>query len=627
MATLSPNFLDELRARTPLQVLIGRSVRLVRSGRESKGCCPFHGEKTPSFYVYDDHFHCFGCGEHGDAITFVMKTQGSAFMEAVETLAAEAGLEVPKSSPAEAEREARRVGIHEVLAAASKIYQLWLFESDGAEALAYLRKRGLTNATITKFGLGWSGEGRGALANALSRQGIKTAQLIEAGLMKQGEFGPVDMFFSRVMFPIQDRRGAITSFSGRTLGEGQPKYVNGPETPAFSKRRSLYGVNFARDAVRGGETVIVVEGQMDVIALAQAGFGGAVAPLGTALTEDHLAEIWRLSPDPVICFDADKAGRRAALRTVDLALSALAPDRGLRFLRLPENDDPDSIIRREGAENFKSRLAKATPISEALFEMLAEGASKETAESRATFYDRLVATAGRIPDKALAMEYRAVLLGRFFNDWRPKRSKAQASQSSRLERVFDKSQRRLDIKPHDATVRRGYVMLSILIHCPGLFPDFEEVLKEVFLEPPCLDIFRILGDFHNTIQYSANSVDYEAFFDYLKGYGLEERARQVVAAAAADYRPDPGIFPARAAEEIWHFYYLMPETMANLDRQTNEARQDFLDDPTSENWTRLVKLEEHRMYTRAGEFGQQDVLTVGAGTESNIPSQKRRLNS
>jgi DNA primase len=249
---LPANFLDELRARTPLQVLIGRSVRLTRSGRESKGCCPFHSEKTPSFYVYDEHFHCFGCGEHGDAITFVMKSQGAGFMEAVESLAAEAGLEVPKASPAEAEREAKRASIHEVLQAAAKIYQAWLFAPEGAAALGYLRQRGLTDATIKKFGLGWSGEGRGALANALSRQGINTEQLIEAGLLKQGDFGLFDMFFSRVMFPIQDRRGAIISFSGRVMGDGQPKYVNGPETPAFSKRRSLYGINFAREAGPNG---------------------------------------------------------------------------------------------------------------------------------------------------------------------------------------------------------------------------------------------------------------------------------------------------------------------------------------------------------------------------------------
>jgi len=288
-------FLDELRQRLPIATVIGKSVKLSRSGRERKGCCPFHGEKTPSFYVYDDHYHCFGCGEHGDIITFVMKSTGCSFREAVEELAVQAGLDVPKASPQAAEMEQRRAGLADVLAMAGATYARWLFEPQGREALSYLRGRGLTDDTIKRFGLGWSGEGRGALAGALRGRDVKPQLLIEAGLMKQGEAGPVDMFFSRVMFPIRDRRGALISFGGRVLGDGQPKYVNGPETAVFSKRRALYGLNSAYEAVRKGrQRLVVVEGYMDVISLAQAGFGGAVAPLGTALTEEHLDEIWRL---------------------------------------------------------------------------------------------------------------------------------------------------------------------------------------------------------------------------------------------------------------------------------------------------------------------------------------------
>ncbi|MDE2391646.1 MAG: DNA primase, partial [Rhodospirillales bacterium] len=302
---LPANFLEELRTRLPIATVIGKTVKLTRSGRERKGCCPFHGEKTPSFYVYDDHYHCFGCGEHGDVITFVMKSTGAAFMEAVEDLAAQAGLEVPKPTPQAAEAEARRAGLSEVLEAACKQYQLWLWGQEGRAALDYLRGRGLADDTIRRFQLGWSGEGRGAIAAALRGQNIKPDQLIEAGLMKQSERGPTDMFFGRVMFPIRDRRGALISFGGRIMVDGQPKYVNGPETPLFSKRRSLYGLNLARDAVRKGAPMVIVEGYTDVIALSQAGFGGAVAPLGTALTEEHLEEIWKLTPEPVICFDGD----------------------------------------------------------------------------------------------------------------------------------------------------------------------------------------------------------------------------------------------------------------------------------------------------------------------------------
>ena len=284
---LPPNFLDELRARTPLPALIGRKTRVTKSGRQWKACCPFHGEKTPSFYIYDDHFHCFGCGAHGDAIAFVMQAEGASFPEAVERLAGEAGLEVPKATPQQAKREAQQRDLHAVLEAASEAFQRRLRLPEGRAGLDYLLRRGLTEDTIRRFGLGWSGGGRGALAADLKPLGIETRQLVEAGLMREGEGDgpPADLFFNRVMFPIRDRRGRLVSFGGRVLGDGQPKYVNGPETALFSKRRNLYGVELAREAAfRGKARVIVAEGYMDVIALHQAGFEGAVAPLGTALT-------------------------------------------------------------------------------------------------------------------------------------------------------------------------------------------------------------------------------------------------------------------------------------------------------------------------------------------------------
>jgi DNA primase len=572
---LPPNFLDELRARTPLQALIGRTVRLTRSGRESKGCCPFHGEKTPSFYVYDDHFHCFGCGEHGDAITFVMKTQGSAFMEAVESLAAEAGLEVPKSSPAEAEREAKRANIHEVLQAAAKTYQTWLFSPEAAPALSYLRQRGLTDATIKKFGLGWSGEGRGSLSSALSRQGIKPDQLIEAGLMKQGDYGPVDMFFSRVMFPIQDRRGAITSFSGRIMGDGQPKYVNGPETPAFSKRRSLYGVNFARDAVRKGDALIIVEGQMDVIALSQAGFGGAVAPLGTALTEEQLAEIWNLSPEPVICFDADNAGRKAAMRAVDLALAGLAPDRSLKFLRLPDSEDPDSLIRAQGPAAFAAQLAAAEPLSAVLFDMLAEGATRETPEGRAALRKKLMEIVDRIADKPLAGEYRAMLLDRFFAE-RPRNG---FNKGNRLQTPAPKRpirQPRTPIDPAGADIQRGRILTAILINHPSLLPDVEEAFALIDL-PPAYDGLRDgFAKFHGR----SKTLDSASLLTHLDESGLTAVATQVLAMSPLPACAAPAATLAEAADGWWEMFGLMRASRNRLREQRDEQQRHYLQNPT-----------------------------------------------
>ncbi len=599
--SFGPNFLDELRARTPLAALIGRSVRLTRSGREMKGCCPFHGEKTPSFYVYDDHFHCFGCGEHGDAITFVMKTTGAGFVEAVETLAAEAGLELPMASPLAAEAARERAGIAEVLEAAGRVFQNWLFEPQGAAALAYLRGRGLSDATIRKFGLGWSGEGRGVLAAAVGGQGISTAQLVEAGLMKLSDRGPVDMFFGRVMFPICDRRGQKISFGGRILGEGQPKYVNGPETAAFSKRRSLYGLHFAREAVRRGENLIVVEGYMDVIALSQAGFEGAVAPLGTALTEEHLAEIWRLSPEPVICFDADAAGRRAALKTVDLALTALAPDRSLKFLRLPEKEDPDSLVRREGPAGFGTRLAGAESLSTALYDMLADGIVTSSPEARADFRRRLTETANRIPDKILASEYRSMLLDRFFAARR--KQPAGAGQkflpySARVNVRADKT-----IEAGKADRIRAFIMTATLMSHPTIYPEVEEAFATVALPPSCERLRAALNRYVEVNE----TLDSDTLLTHLSGSGLVEEARLVEAVSAEHYRPDPRESAGAVAKTWFSWHPLMSSSILVLREQRDaqaeiwKARRGKPDE--SEAWARLVKYNELIRRAETGDYG------------------------
>ncbi|MDE8348989.1 MAG: DNA primase [Acidocella sp.] len=596
MASLSPAFLDELRARTPIAALIGRSVRLTKSGRDSKGCCPFHGEKTPSFYVYDDHFHCFGCGEHGDVITFIMKSTGAGFMEAVETLAAEAGLEVPKASPQAAEAEQKRAGIAEVLETAGLQYQKWLFAPEGKPALDYLRGRGLSDATIKKFGLGWSGEGRSQLANALARQGITPEQLIEAGLMKLSDRGPVDMFFSRVMFPITDRRGAKISFGGRMLGDGQPKYVNGPETLAFSKRRSLYGLNFAREAVRKGEPLIIVEGYMDVIALAQAGFGGAVAPLGTALTEEQLEDIWHLSPAPVICFDADNAGRRAAMRTVELALGGLAPDRTLKFLRLPEKEDPDSLIRKNGPAAFKSQLDGAFPLSAVLFDMLAEGAVTATPEGRAALRARLVETANKIPDKALAGEYRAMLLDRFFAE-RPRTggkigSKKFGSQpKAPVLRVP-----RPAIDPAAADIERGKILTAILLNHPQLLHDVEEAFALIDLPPDCAKLREAFSAYmasnpDQKLHHSNETLDLQGHLTHLPQNALGIVAARILAMSPLPASAAASATLAEAADLWWEMFGLMRSSRLRLRDQRDEQRQRYMaapDDPeTVQKFIRL----------------------------------------
>ena len=468
-------FLDELRTRTPLAPLIGRRARLERAGRQWKACCPFHNEKSPSLYIWDDHYHCFGCGAHGDAISFVMQSEGAGFMEAIERLAAEAGLEVPRLSPAVAEAERRRHTLSAVLEMAAASYQRRLFLPEGRAALDYLQGRGLTRDTIRRFGLGWSGEGRGALAADLSRDGITPDLITDAGLMRRDEAtGRIyDQFYDRVMFPIRDRRGAVVSFGGRILGDGQPKYVNGPETSLFSKRRSLYALDLARE-MRGKAEIVVVEGYMDVIALHQASFGGAVAPLGTALTEDQLGELWRLSPAPVLCFDGDAAGGRAAARAAALALPLLAPDRTLKFASLPAGEDPDTLIRRHGASRFQAVLTAARPLAEALFDLLRETVGDKTIEQRAHLRTGWRTRRGASLTARSPANTAAALLDRFFADRRgrhravPRQTPARNSPSAAA-----------------STAERARILTAILLRHPGLLRDVEHAFATLPLPPMC----------------------------------------------------------------------------------------------------------------------------------------------
>jgi DNA primase len=430
-----PGFLDELRARIGLADLVGRRVRLVRKGREYGGLCPFHNEKTPSFYVVEDKgfFHCFGCGAHGDAIGYVMRAESLDFIEAVERLAGEAGLQVPQQTPLERERAQRQKTLLEAIAAAADFYEKQLWAPAAARAREYLTRRGLDEETIHRFRLGWApglddNRDRQALRRALSGD-FPEALLHEAGLVRVPEDGgtPYDYFRGRVIFPIGDRAGRIIAFGGRTMGDDQPKYLNSPDTPLFEKGRILYGwalarANLGHDGDAGGHGVIVVEGYMDVIALHRAGFGGAVAPLGTALTEAQLHELWRLAPEPVLCFDGDSAGQRAALRGLGRALPLLQPGRSLRFASLPPGEDPDSVIRGGGPSAFGEVLAAARPLSEVLWQAEMSARPIDTPERRADFERRLMAQAALIADRTVQNEYRRFLRDRLFALSRPRTS-------------------------------------------------------------------------------------------------------------------------------------------------------------------------------------------------------------
>jgi DNA primase len=599
---LPASFLDELRARTPLPAVIGRRVRLARSGKQWKGCCPFHGEKTPSFYVYEDGYHCFGCGAHGDAITFVMQSQGLAFMEAINQLAAEAGLEVPKPTPEAAEAERRRLDVVGVLELVEAHYKRRLGLPEGRAGRDYLLGRGLTEDTIGRFGLGWAGD-RGALTADLSRHGVEIEQLIDAGLLRRDEETgrTFELFSQRVMFPIRDRRGTIISFGGRILGTGQPKYVNGPETSVFSKRRNLYGLNLARDGVRNGGTLIVVEGYMDVIATAQAGFTAAVAPLGTALTNEQLEELWRVSPCPVLCFDGDTAGARAASRVMELALPMLTPARSLKFATLPAGDDPDSMVRKGGSAALQAVLDAAQSPSDALYDMVRGEVGDATPEKRAAFRTRLIEASGRIGDKSLGAEYRSALLDRFFaSRTRPAKARGGQKWDKRGPTLGVTSGPRIPrpvLRQDNATSERARILTAILLRHPFLLNDVAQAYNALPMDPTLTRLRDAIESWAST----AETLDTAGLMDHLTKSGFEQDVQHVLAAAPM---PLPACasseaMPAEAESGWWHIFGFLNEQL--LREEVALAEADAARNLTPETWHRQKALVEALAKIRSGE--------------------------
>ncbi|MBK1691987.1 DNA primase [Ectothiorhodospira mobilis] len=383
MSRIPRAFIDELIARTDLVELVGARVPLKKQGREYTACCPFHAEKTPSFYVspQKQFYHCFGCGAHGTAIDFLMQHDNLDFVEAVEELARQAGMEVPREAGdrREADTHAPLIAANEAAAARFEAHL-----RRHARAVDYLKARGVSPEVARDYRLGYAVDTRDDLLRALTPDHGE-ATLAAAGLTTRREGGrPYDRFRGRLMFPIRDGRGRVVGFGGRLLGDGTPKYLNTPETPVFHKGHLLYGLFEARRARTRLETLLVVEGYMDVIALAQFGLRNAVATLGTATTRDHLERLFRVVPRVVFCFDGDRAGGEAAWRAVEQALPVLRDGREVRFLFLPQGDDPDSLVRREGPEGFQARVRDAKPLSDTLLDGLAQRHDTSSREGRAT---------------------------------------------------------------------------------------------------------------------------------------------------------------------------------------------------------------------------------------------------
>jgi DNA primase len=441
--------LDELRTRTSLSGLIGKSVKLQKAGREYKACCPFHHEKTPSFYVNDEKgfYHCFGCQAHGDAIRYLTDAKGLPFMDAVKELADAAGLDVPAADPRSREKAERAAGLHDVMAAAARWFQEQLDGLEGAQARAYLQQRGISAASQKKFAIGFAPDARRKLRDALKSFG--DGMLIEAGLLIQpdGEREPYDRFRGRLMIPIRDPRGRVIAFGGRILGPGEPKYLNSPETPLFDKGRTLFNLDHAGPASRSSGRMMVVEGYMDVIILDQAGISEAAAPLGTALTEMQLERLWRSVPAPLLCFDGDAAGVRAADRAMLRALPFAGPDRSLAFVALPAGQDPDDLVRARGKAAMEELIGQAEPLVERLWRHELEAEPLATPESKAGLRRRLMERANAIGDQDVRDQYRAELMRRFDEVSRPPRREFQPFQGRGQQQASFKGRGRSGFQP------------------------------------------------------------------------------------------------------------------------------------------------------------------------------------
>jgi DNA primase len=406
-----PEFLDELRARLPVSEVVGRRVKLKKSGREWRGLSPFNQEKTPSFFVNDQKsmWFDFSSGRNGSIFDFVMMTEGLPFPEAVERLAAQAGMALPEVTPEADAREQHRKSLHDVLELAAKFFEATLAGRGGAKARGYLADRALDPATQVRFRLGYALPERFALKEHLGAQGVPVEDMVEAGLLVAGDDIPVpyDRFRDRVIFPIGDLRGRVIAFGGRALDrDAQAKYLNSPETPIFHKGGTLYNIAAARAAAHKGAAVIAVEGYVDVIAMVGAGFEATVAPLGTALTADQIALLWKMTDEPTLCFDGDGAGRRAAYRAVDVALPLLRPGKSLRFATLPDGNDPDDLVRSGGRAAIEDVLAGARPLAHMLWMRETEAGGFDTPERRAALEARLGAVMTGIGEESVRRYYR-----------------------------------------------------------------------------------------------------------------------------------------------------------------------------------------------------------------------------
>lgn len=626
----TPQFLDELKTRLTLSDYVGKRVKLVKKGREFSGLCPFHNEKTPSFTVNDDKgfYHCFGCGAHGSVLDWSMQTEGLSFPEAVERLAGDAGMAVPQQSPRDRARAERAKTLLDANEAACLWFQKQLHTPAGREALAYLEGRGLTAETMAQFRLGFAPDQRDGLQKGLASHDFPEALLIEAGLIARPDDGraPYDRFRGRVIFPITDRRGRVIAFGGRILAdrEGVAKYLNSPETPLFHKGRTLYAIAEAREAAANGADVLVTEGYMDVIALHQAGFRGAVAPLGTALTEDQIQLLWRLQPEPVLCLDGDNAGQRAAARAAARALPLLKPGHSLRFALLPSGEDPDSLVQSQGPEAMTRLVGGARPLVDQVWQMETVGRPKDTPERRALIRKALRDRCGEIAERSVQEAYWAEFetrLSELFGR-KPPRTQDRGNWGGkrppgRYDRQSDTGLR-TDGDPAVLLLRARQALLAAVINHPEILDDVEEALGTLDFSPAGgagdddgTSTARRVSHAPGTVLGDLDRLRQEILTiprENLDSRGLQDHLQSLGFAASVAKLLSPEVYALAAfaapsadsgkALDGWRALYGSLREREALEREFQAARQALAADMSARNWDHLSALSAARQRRR-----------------------------
>jgi len=568
------HFIEELKARVRPSDVVGKHVKLKRQGREFAGLSPFTNEKTPSFFVNDEKgfYHCFSSGKHGDVISFLMEVEGLSFPEAVERLAVQAGMELPAVDPQAEARAASNKKTISWIERSKEFFEKSLRREIGKEARVYLKGRGLTGEDCKRFGIGFAPDSFNALVDEMSQQGASINRLVEAGMVIRPDDTnsndswqnkkPWDRFRNRIMFPITDARGRLIAFGGRAMEAGAPnkkvaKYLNSPETNIFHKGSILYRYPEARKALHnpsnGARGLIVAEGYMDVIALVRAGFEHACAPLGTALTEDQLALLWRAGPEPTLCFDGDKAGLRAAFRSVERALPLLRPGQTLRFALMPEGQDPDDLIRAKGPTAMGRVLEKSVPLVDMLWRREVEREVLDSPEAKAGLKNRIFDILREISDEGVRDQYKTALLGRFDKEfgrpkWVPDNNKFGRNNSWVGKQKPTKSQQN-KMQPEAQHIARERRLIGAVLEWPELLKTVDQTLFSLkFTSSACESLQNVLLSYwQDTI-----AVDKRALFAHIEAEGLAAaikpfvRDRNLVIAAMGGVEADG---PKR--QEIW----------------------------------------------------------------------------